>query len=174
MRRASALVGTALLLVAGGCLGSSSEHGHGDRRGPRTATEPSRTISRSAELTVRTVRLSCGRDTSSGSGICRTHFPLRCLPERTYMQLAGVVPNERLCLAILDFRDRSRATGSDVAPILCACPAPTPVLVEIRGTVRGERVFERITSCGCGEGPRARHDAMVILERTRERGSRRG
>lgn len=74
------------------------------------------------------------------------------------MELGDEVPNENLCLAILDYRTQIRLLGEE-----CNCPA-SAVWVDVRGAIQGHRIHERITPCPCGEDEQARHDALVILK----------
>lgn len=143
------LPSVAVLLLAAACLGSSTAHPPAPN-----ATGHSSVAGRGsyAEFHVHGTY-------STGGDIRRPRFTIACRSQGSYEKLFGPLSwNERLCLAILDYRTQILLLGE-----ACNCPA-SAVFVDVRGEIRGHAAQEQITTCVCGDGPQATSDARVILK----------
>jgi hypothetical protein len=144
----------AAMLLASGCLGSSSAHA------PAVAPSPLATAIIPA-LSYADFEIS-GTYTTSGDGNHFTgkrhheHFALACHSRSLYEKLSLLSPQDRLCFAILDYQVAPRRN------VVCGCPIAIDE-VSVRGEIRGRRINEQFTSCLCGDGRRAADDARVIL-----------
>jgi hypothetical protein len=157
MSRSWALVSVAALLLASGCLGSSSAQTQ-TRNGPSEVIGGLDLHRPYAEFRVRGIYSSCPRTVTGtvnhfGSELCRAHAEFTCLSKKAYMEAANSLPNESLCLAILDYRTQIRFLVGEE----CNCPA-SAVRVDVRGAIQGHRIHERITPCMCGLDRQARYD----------------
>jgi diadenosine tetraphosphatase ApaH/serine/threonine PP2A family protein phosphatase len=112
-----------------------------------------------AQFQIRGIYMTGSRPSPVDTVFHRANFTITCLPERTYFKSAGGLSwGERLCIAILDYRTHIAIQGNE-----CFCPA-SPLMVDVRGEIRGHPVHERITKCLlCGATHRAAHDALGIL-----------
>jgi hypothetical protein len=144
------------LLLAAACLGSSTAHppmpnatGHSSRAGRASY----------AVFHIHGTYTTGGSTNHFGGDLRRDRFTIVCRSQGSYEKLFGPLSwNERLCLAILDYRTQIPLLGEE-----CNCPA-SAVFVEVRGEIRGRPAAERITSCLCGDGQQAASDARVILK----------
>ena len=85
-------------------------------------------------------------------------FTIRCAPEKTYLELPGVLSwRATLCVAILDYQAAARSATA------CTCASPQG-FADLRGAIRGHPIRERITTCLCGNARRAVNDARIILK----------
>jgi len=150
------IVGTGLVLLASGCLGSSAT--------PTATTRNSQAVSPTVPLPRPFALLKVtGRYTKSGGQnhmtgrIHRERFTLKCFAPSFYLQLAGGLDwRAQLCLAILDYSEASQRVTA------CFCPVfITNVLVT--GVSQSHAVRYGFTPCTCGLGKRAAHDVHIIL-----------
>jgi hypothetical protein len=122
MSRWWALVSVAALLLASGCLGSFSAHTQ-SRNGPSEVIGGLHLHRPYAEFRVRGIYSSCPDGTNHfGGELCRAHAEFTCLSKKAYMEAGNVLPNENLCLAILDLRTQPLPTGAGIAPVAWGCP----------------------------------------------------
>jgi hypothetical protein len=154
VRWASMLAPVAVVLAASGCLGGTAA-----ATSPPIASSPTVRLQARpyAVFHIRGTYLTSRTNHFSGD-IDRIRFTVACGSPRSYRGLFGRVPwRARLCMALLDYRMR-------VSPqrIACSCPVSVGV-VDVRGTIRGRPIHERITPCLCGDGRRAAADARIIL-----------
>ncbi len=155
MPRAWMLSPLALLMVASGCFAGSASP-------PPSVTTHERTSGLVpqpyAVFQIRGTYTTGSSTNHFGGELHRDRFTVTCRSPRYYERLYGGPSwQERLCLAIIDYRTQI-PTG-----ILCAgCPVSV-VAVDVRGTIRGRPVHERFTSCLCGDTRRAAADVRVIL-----------
>jgi opacity protein-like surface antigen len=143
----------AAMLLASGCLGSSSA------QAPTVApSQPAIPSIGYADFEI------IGTYTTSGGGNHFTgkrhheHFALACRSQRMYEGLSLLSPQDRLCFAILDYQNAPRRRD-----VVCFCSVKFDE-VSVRGEIRGRRINERFTYCMCGDGRRAGDDARVILK----------
>jgi hypothetical protein len=142
----------ALALLGAGCLGSSTAL-------PRLTTHARHANPPPyARFTVSGTYANDDRSATVGPELRHARFTITCLAPRTYHHMRGILGwQDRECLAILDFQTARRDSG-----VVCPCPL-TVLWVDVRGTIQGRRVHDRFSTCMCGFGPRAAHDAHVIL-----------
>jgi hypothetical protein len=143
------------MLLASGCLGSSSAHAPAVAPWPLvTAIIPAASY---AHFEI------SGTYTTSGGGNHFTgkrhheHFALACHSRSLYETLSLLSPQDRLCFAVLDYQSAPKRNS------LCFCPVEFDI-VSVRGEIRGRRINEQFTYCLCGNGRRAAADARVILK----------
>jgi hypothetical protein len=156
MRWPSILAPAALVVAASGCLGSAGAP-------TSSPAAPSPTVRLRLQpyalVHVRGTYTTGSSTNHFGGDVHRYRFPLGCRPSGYYARLVGPVSwQERLCMAILDYRRRTPvalAAG-------CGCPV-SQVAVDVRGTIRGRPFHERFTPCLCGDGHQAAADARIIL-----------
>lgn len=156
MTRLCVIPPVALILIAGGCFDGSTAT-------PRSSSSTKQTTHSSvsplayAQFQIHETYTSGSSTNHFGGDLHRAQFTLTCNREGTYLKLAGGLSwQDRLCLAILDHRTQ--------VPLQVACGCPvSPVVVDVRGTIRGRPLHERVTPCLCGDGPEAARDARVIL-----------
>jgi hypothetical protein len=147
----------ALVLLAGGCLGSSSAASTAkpQTHGISPGVHPPRPI---AHLTVRGVYARGANPDVFGGELQRGHFALTCYARAGYPAMPGTpVWREQLCRAILDY-PRAPKTPNGV----CACPHYA-VHVSIQGSIRGRRVDLVLTPCLCFDSKRAARDTRIVL-----------
>jgi hypothetical protein len=114
-----------------------------------------------ARFTVRGTYANDARTANFGSELRHARFTINCASPRAYRQMRGILSwDGRECIAILDFQTAPRDAG-----LVCPCPL-TVLEVDVRGTIRGRPVHDRFSTCICGFGRRAAHDAHVILTTT--------
>jgi hypothetical protein len=145
---AIALAGLALL--GAGCLGAP------------TALAPTTHVRHAnppyAHFRVNGTYANDARTSSYGSELQHARFTITCASPRAYHQMRGILGwQAQECLAITDFQTARHDSG-----LVCPCPL-TVLWVDVRGTIRGRPVHDRFSTCMCGLGPRAAHDAHVIL-----------
>jgi hypothetical protein len=157
--RFSVIPPVALILIASGCFGSSTAAVPGSSSSNKRPAHPALSPLAYAKFQIHETYTTGGSTNHFGGDLHRTHFTLTChSSERTYLELQGVLSRQaRLCLAILDYRTQIPLQGGS-----CKCPL-SPVVVDLRGTIRGRPVYERVTPCLCEDGPEAARDARVIL-----------
>jgi hypothetical protein len=154
MRWASMLSPVAVVLAASGCFGGAAAS-----TSPPVASSPTVRLKPRpyAVFHIRGTYLTSRKVHFTGD-IDRIRFTVACGSPRSYGGLFGRAPwRARLCIALLDYRTR-------VSPqrIECSCPVSAEV-VDVRGTIRGRPIHERVTPCLCGDGRRAAADARIIL-----------
>ena len=157
MTRFCVIPPVALILIASGCFGDSTAASRSSSSSRQT-TRASRSPMAYAQFQIQETYTTGSSTNHFGGDLHRVHFTLTCKnSERTYLELQGVLSRrDQLCLAILDYRKQ-------IPPqVACGCPV-SPVVVDVRGTVRGRSVHEQVTPCLCGDGPKAASDARVIL-----------
>jgi len=146
----------ALILIASGCFGGSTATPGSLSFTKQTARSTLSPLAY-AQFQIRET-YTTGSTNHFGGDLHRAHFTLTCNAEGMYLKLAGGLSwQDRLCLAILDYRTRIPLQGGS-----CKCPL-SPLVVDVQGTIRGQPVRERVTPCLCGDGPEAARDARVIL-----------
>lgn len=148
-----AIAPAAVALLGAGCLGSPATLAPTTHA--RHANPPPY-----ARFTVSGTYANDVRTANFGSELELRHarFTINCASPRAYRQMRGILLWEgRLCIAILDFQTAPRDSGP-----VCPCPL-TLLWVDVRGTIQGRPVHDRFSTCMCGFGTRAAHDAHVIL-----------
>ena len=156
MHRSWVIACAAAMLLASGCLGSSSS-----AHAPAAAPSPLATAIIPA-LSYALFEVT-GTYTTSGGGNHFTgkrhheHFAIACHSRNQYELLSMLSPRDRLCFAILDYQSAPKKNN------LCFCPVAFD-MVNVRGNIHGRRIDERFTFCTCGEGQRAMDDTRVILK----------
>jgi hypothetical protein len=141
----------AALLLASGCLGSSSAHAPAPVKHKREVVSPPIPSPRYARFEVRGVYATSENHISGH--IHRAHFTLMCASSEKLLQNRW---QSRLCKAILDFQAAPRRN------VVCACPLDI-VEVSIRGEIGDRRIYEQFSYCMCGDGKRAARDTRVVL-----------
>jgi hypothetical protein len=145
----------AAMLLASGCLGSSSA-----AHAPAVASSP--TVPAIVPALSYALFEVTGTYTTSGGGNHFTgrrhheHFALACHSRNQYEVLSMLSPQDRLCFAILDYQSAPKKNT------LCFCPVEFDV-VTVRGNIHGRGINEQFTYCLCGVGRRAIEDTRVIL-----------
>jgi hypothetical protein len=158
MTRLWVLAPVALIMIANGCFGGSTAS--------PASSAPTRGLSSGlvprpyAEFQIHGTYTTGSSTNHSDRDLHRARFTITCNSEHAYRELEGGVLSweDNLCIAILDYRTQIRLLGVE-----CNCPLSL-VAVDVRGTIRGRPVHERITPCLCGDGPQAAGDARVILK----------
>jgi hypothetical protein len=141
----------AVALLGAGCLGSPTA------LLPTTHARHANPLPY-ARFTVSGTYANDARTANFGSELRHARFTINCASPRAYRQMRGLLLWEgRLCIAILDFQTAPRDSG-----LVCPCPL-TVFWVDVRGTIQGRPVHDRFSTCMCGFGKRAAHDAHVIL-----------
>jgi hypothetical protein len=155
----------AAMLLASGCLGSSSAHA------PTVASSPAVTAKKQKRdlihPTIPSTRYAhfeiSGTYTTSGGGNHFTgkrhheRFALACRSHTLGEERSMPSPQDRLCFAILDYQNAPKGNGA------CFCSVKYDV-VSVSGKIGGRRINEQFTYCLCGDGRRAIDDARVILQ----------
>jgi hypothetical protein len=148
------IVGTGLVLLASGCLGSSAT--------PTTKTGAARAVSPGLPRPFALLKVTGSYTTSGGQNhftgeIHHERFTLKCFAPRFYRQLAGVFDwRAKLCLAILDYQAAPQRVTA------CFCPVSI-ANIAVEGTIQSHAVRYGFTPCTCGLGKRAAHDVHIIL-----------
>jgi hypothetical protein len=144
----------ALTLLGVGCLGSPTA------LAPTTHVRPTNPPPY-ARFRVSGTYANDARTSNFGSELRHASFTITCQSPRTYHHMRGILGwQARECLAIIDFQTAPHDSG-------LVCPCPLSVLeVGVRGTIQSRPVHERFSTCMCGFGRRAAHDAHVILTTT--------
>jgi hypothetical protein len=155
VHRFRVIASAAAMLLASGCLGSSSS-------APAPAVASSPTVPAIIPALSYALFEVSGTCTTSGGGDHSTgkrhheHFALACHPRNQYELLSMLSPQDRLCFAILDYQSAPKRNSP------CFCPVEFD-MVTVRGNIHGRRINERFTYCMCEDGRRASDDARVIL-----------
>jgi hypothetical protein len=155
VHRFSVIPCIAAMLLASGCLGSSSAPAPTVAPSPpATGTIPA--LNYADFVVTGTYTTSGGGNHFSGKRH-HEHFTLACHSRSLYEKLSMLSPQDRLCFAILDYQSAPRKN------LVGACPLEIDE-VSVRGQIHGRRIDERFTYCMCGDGKRAGDDARVILK----------
>jgi hypothetical protein len=141
----------AVVLIASGCLGSSTAHAPTPVTHKRADGSPPIPTFRHALFDI------SGAYATTRGAVRRTHFTLGCDSQTTYEQLTRRSWQARLCVAILNFQTAPRRN------VVCGCPLEI-VEVSVRGEIQGRRIHERFSYCMCGDGKRAARDVRVVLK----------